>query len=199
MRFLTRALVVLALGIGSAKADSDGYFCSSSAFLAYEFSYSKEPSDQHKLYLVRFGAEPKGKPQWLKIPGFQVHGMRCSADRVEMVGWDKRYVYAVTGESVTATLEENLPAPGKFPEGFSEADNLGGFSPVTRGEMPASYTYPLTTNRPDGNYEIHIVRKKTKDPCTVLIESSLFKLGPGGKGTKVKSLYKATVPIECGE
>ena len=199
MKLLAATLVLLALGIGSAEADSDGYFCASSAFLAYEFSYSKDPSDQHKLYVLRFGAEPKGKPQWLKIPGFQVHGMKCSADRVEMVGWDKRYVYSVAGDAVTATLEENLPGPGKIPEGLSDADNLGGSSPVTRGEMPTRHTYPLTTNRPDGNYEIRIVRKKTKNPCTALIESSLFKLRPGGKDAKVASLYKATVPIECGE
>ncbi len=48
---------VFALSFGSAHADSDGYFCSSSKFLAYEFSFSKEPGNQHRLYVVYFGME----------------------------------------------------------------------------------------------------------------------------------------------
>lgn len=193
-------IILFAFGIGSAKADSDGYFCFSPAFLAYEFSFSKEPSDQHKLYIIHFGVEPRTEPRWLRIAAFQVHSMKCFSDRVEIIGWEKRYVYSVSPNAVTVVLEETLPTPGKLPEGFVSAEeNLGGFSPVTRGAMPSAYTYVLTTNRPDGDYVIRLERIRTGNPCRPLVKANLVKVGQQKKTTIVQKLYAAPVSIECGE
>ena len=198
MKLLVTTFVLLVICTGSASADSDGYFCSSPAFLAYEFSFSKEPSDQHKLYVIHFGAEPRNEPQWLRIPSFQVHAMKCFSDRVEIVGWERRYVYSVSSNAVTARLEELLLTPGKLPEGFSPAiENLGSFSQVTRGAMPSTYTYPLATNH--GKYEIRIVRRETANPCRPFVRTSLVKSGQGNNHAAVLTLYAGTAIVECGE
>lgn len=200
MKHLVALLVFSAIGISNVNADSDGYFCSSPMFLAYEFSFSKEPTDQHKLYVIHFGAKTINELQLLRIPEFQVHGMRCSSGRVEIIGWEKRYVYSVSPNGVTPLVEEKLPMHGKLPEGLvSNTGNLGGFSPVTRGTMPSTYTYALTADRPDGNYEIRLQRKRTDNPCRPFVESNLVKASHENRVIAIRNLYTGTVPIECGE
>jgi len=198
MKCFATVVVLATIGLSSAKADADGYFCSSPAFLAYEFSFSKEPFDQHKLYVIRLGAGPIKEPQWLRIPDFPVHSMKCFSDRVEFLGWEKRYVYSVSGAAVTAIREEKLPAPGKFPEGSSwSGDNLGASSLVVNG--PSTYTYRLTTDSPDGTYEIRLQRRKTKSRCEAFVESNLVKTNRENKTIAVLKLYAGTVELPCGE
>lgn len=200
MKYLITLLVISAIGIANAKADSDGYFCSSPTFLAYEFSFSKEPVDQHRLYVIHFGDATIPETQWLTVPAFQVHSLRCFSDRVEIIGWDKRYIYSVSLNGIKPVGEENLPIPGKLPEGFvTNPGNLGGFSPVTRGTMPSAYTYTLTTGRPDGNYEIRLQRRQTDNPCLPVVESTLIKAADKNRVIATRTLYNGTVPIECGE
>ena len=199
MKLTILSLAFFILLSTAAKADSDGYFCSSSKFLAYEFSFSKDPSNKHKLYVYRFGAVPEEKPSWIQIPTFQVHAMQCSDDRVELVGWEKRYVFTVSADMVSFVPEDERQELGKFPRRFSSpTGNLAGWSPVTRGVMPSEYTYELWPESPEGSFEIKIVRKSVEAPCEYLVESRLVKVESGGKNKVIQMLYSGRIPAECG-
>ena len=199
MKVTIPLVAILILISTTAKADSDGYFCSSSKFLAYEFWFSNEPSNQHKLYVYRFGTEPEEEPGWTQIPIFQVYGMKCFDDRVELVGWGKQYVFSVSTNMVKPALEEALESPGKLPGNFSSvSENLAGWSPVTRGTMPREHTYELWPESPEGRFEIQIVRKNVDAPCEYLVESRLVKVGTDSNDKLIQLLYSGRVPTECG-
>ncbi len=190
---------VLAAGIGSAHADSDGYFCSSPNFLAYEFSFSKEPAHQHKLYFVRFGEAFAAGPTSIELSAFQVHGMTCTGTGVELLGWYSRYLYSVSATAISLASETKLPAPSKFPGDHREPPNLAGWSPVTRGTMPKEYTFKLDADDPVYRYELRIKRLDTKNPCESTVETTLAKVGQRGETGERLLIYKDKAPMECGE
>src|SRR5438552_7404 len=86
-----------------SRADSDGSFCASRGYLAYELRNGITPGAAgHVLKVVRF--EPK---RGIHIAGeitlqdFQVHRMICGQDRVEISGWGnmfKKYTIEITGQ-----------------------------------------------------------------------------------------------------
>jgi hypothetical protein len=71
------------------RADSDGYFCSSEGYLAYEVRQGITPGVVgHKLKIVRFdsqsGIRNAGE---VVLSDFQVHVMTCDVEYVEMAGY----------------------------------------------------------------------------------------------------------------
>ncbi|MGO9094728.1 MAG: hypothetical protein ACLQGV_05845 [Bryobacteraceae bacterium] len=190
---------VLAAGSGLAYADSDGCFCSSPSFLAYEFSFSKQPANQHKLYVVRFGEVLPASPPSIEIPDFQVHGMTCNDTGVEIFGWDREYLVNVSATAISLVSETRLPAPGKFPGDHRDPPNLAGWSPVTRGAVPKEYTFKLEARDAVYRYELRIKRLDTKNPCESTVEATLAKVGQHGETRERLLIYKGKAPMECGE
>lgn len=83
--FLT---VVLAFSVPS-RADSDGYFCTSRGYLAYELREGITPGVVgHVLKIVRFdpqrGIRSAGS---VTLQDFQVHRMTCNDEGIEMAGY----------------------------------------------------------------------------------------------------------------
>jgi hypothetical protein len=73
-------------------ADSDGYYCAADGYLAYEFSFSKYRSSEHVLTIVFFDDVPgRIEPVDVPLDAFQVHGMRCTADAVELLAFTALY------------------------------------------------------------------------------------------------------------
>jgi hypothetical protein len=198
MKSLILFCAVLTIG-GLAYADSDGYFCSSPKFLAYEFSFSKEPGNQHRLYVVRFGQAFSASTLSIQIPDFQVHGMRCTDTEVELFGWDKKYLFTVSATALISADEVKLPAPGVYPADLRGPENLGGESPVARGAMPREFTFKLETLDPVYKYELRIKRLDTKNRWEILVTTNLVKLDEKGEVREVLPIYKNKVPIESGE
>jgi len=85
---LTFFVMVLALSVPSC-ADSDGSFCTSRGYIAYELRNGITPGVAgHVLKVVRF--EPKRgiySAGNVTLQDFQVHRMTCGQDRVEISGW----------------------------------------------------------------------------------------------------------------
>ncbi len=48
-------LVIGHLGLGTAYADSDGYYCIGRGYLAYQFGLAAPPTRPHRLTVIRFG------------------------------------------------------------------------------------------------------------------------------------------------
>ena len=67
-------------------ADSDGYYCTTDRYIAYEFSFSKRLSSAHVLTVVFFD-DAEGRIEAIDVPldVFQVHGMKCDDDAVELL------------------------------------------------------------------------------------------------------------------
>jgi|SRR5579864_902581 len=78
----------------SSFADSDGYYCTSAGYLAYELREGLTPGIKgHVLRVVRYeagrGIYSAGE---VILKDFQVHSINCSAGRVEISGWDRVFI-----------------------------------------------------------------------------------------------------------
>jgi len=86
-----------------SRADSDGSFCTSRGYLAYELRNGITPGvSGHVLKVLRF--EPKRgiySAGEVALQDFQVHRMTCGQDRVEISGWGnmfKKYTIDIAGQ-----------------------------------------------------------------------------------------------------
>src|SRR6266511_1227875 len=90
-------MVLTFVGARPAHADSDGYYCIGPNYLAYQLSLGPK-SAGHFLYVVSLpDSAPVGPPTKVQLPRFQVHGMRCSASSVQLLGWDSLYTVNLNG------------------------------------------------------------------------------------------------------
>ena len=124
--------VLLAFDAGVARADSDGYYCVGPGYIAYQFAFTTPPGPPHRLYVVRFGGGTISAPSEFRLAEFQVHGMRCRADGVDLVAWDAIHSVGFDSAGFPArTSATPLPAGRRpdWPAGI--AGNLGPFGNAT--------------------------------------------------------------------
>jgi hypothetical protein len=90
-------LATLLLGWpGRVWADSDGYFCHATGFVAWETRRGAATSE-HTLHIVRFNsAAGILATEKVALPDFQVHGISCGPTLVELAGWTVRYRVDIT-------------------------------------------------------------------------------------------------------
>src|SRR5688572_26411117 len=91
---IRRIVAVAAIALltpGIALADSDGYYCVGNGFVAYEMA-SSQPGGRHVLHIVRVarGSGISRMPP-IALDNFQVHGMTCRENGVDLHGWTTRY------------------------------------------------------------------------------------------------------------
>lgn len=107
--FATAAVLLFS---STAHADSDGYYCLGPGFVAYEISVSGA-APRHQLHIVRVSAS-KGIVRLppITLPEFQVHGMTCRENGVDLDGWTTRHKVALdsTGQA-TVTSTAVSPSP----------------------------------------------------------------------------------------
>jgi hypothetical protein len=111
-------LLVLVLARGAA-ADSDGYFCIATGYLAYELREWSAPERTHVLKVVRVGGtDGVSDPTTLPLHDFQVHGLRCDPDRIVVLGWDRRYTIVLPSEGpprmVRVEPRPAAPVPAEY-------------------------------------------------------------------------------------
>ncbi len=158
LKFLIPSGLLLSLLIfapSPARADSDGYYCIGRGYLAYQFNELSHPTEGHTLYLIRFDPD-NGLfgPTQFPLEPFQVHGMRCLDDAVDLLAWDRIYrIDRGVQEQPRIDLVEPQPEDSIFPD-FS-SDNLGRFA-------PASQTIPLKTA--SGRFSFELVIEQHTDP-----------------------------------
>lgn len=120
------AAVLLCLSLSlPALADSDGAFCISEGYLAYELASWSSPEKKHVLKVVRVG-EGIEDPVTLVLDDFQVHGMRCKSNEIEVLGWDKHYSISLSRHGVP-TIKSVQPRNPGAPADFG-VDSLEGKS-----------------------------------------------------------------------
>lgn len=107
--------LIAALGFLScpAAADEDGAFCTAKGYIAYEVhATSSYGVPQHVLHIVRFEVEhgiyEAGE---VTLNSFQVHGLICTPDRVEISGWGNGFEHYMIGVPPPSGRINNSLAP----------------------------------------------------------------------------------------
>jgi len=148
---LTFLAVVLVFSVPS-RADSDGYFCASKGYLAYELREGITPGVVgHALRVVRFGPK-RGIYLASEVPllDFEVYHFICSEDRIEISGWRNvftKYVIEISGPGEVRSL-----GPTEYPGRQwnrsipSTGTNFYATSPVKRPKKAGSGTASLNSS-----------------------------------------------------
>ena len=150
-----RIALGLAFVASGAWADSDGYFCTSTGYVAYELREWSAPEKRHVLKIVRLGhGESVFETHTVPLEDFQLHGLKCAPGSVQLVSWDKTFRVALPA-SGAARIESVTPhAAGVIPpEVATESFNLAR----------QSRSIPVASAAQDWRYELQIVYRAWKN------------------------------------
>jgi hypothetical protein len=158
-------LITLALVFpAQSRADSDGYFCTSKGYLAYELREGLTPGAVgHVLKVVRFDTDRgiyfAGQ---VTLQDFQPHGLTCSPNRIEIFGWAKVFTkYAIeTTEPENVRIVETTEEPARQFDYHTE-----GPEPANLGRWSTPGRIPLVSQDSGHRYELVLTRwsKQTED------------------------------------
>lgn len=191
-------LALTSLGLADrAQADSDGYYCVGPNYLAYEFSLSL-PSGEHRLYVVPLGGSEIGQPAVIPLPQFQVHGMRCRPQDVQLLGWDSLYTVSLTPATQPALQGSASWYPaGTVPPDFTPG-NLGALSNAVR--VGAADTVRLALASQAETYLLAVeVHLDPKNECRYHVTTKVLYLGSRSHPKQSRTIFEGTAPRECGE
>jgi len=185
----------------SARADSDGYFCTWKGYVAYELRQGiTEGVVGHKLRVVRIepdrGIYVAGEATLLD---FEVYHLACSQDRIEISGWHN---------VVTKYVIDLLPSGELKTVGPTEYPNLRWQDAAKDGPEPPSLALfgpnnPLPVESLDPEHDYKLLRDMSKEESKYganewHIKSELVQLDKRGNVLQRLVLYERR-DIEYGE
>jgi hypothetical protein len=170
-----------------ALADSDGYYCTGPGFVAYQFNNISVATEGHVLTVIRVGTESGiAEPLTITLPSFQVHGMKCNHESVELRGWSTVHLveFSDSGDLRIGPVIEIPPET-----------RLQGFGSENLGDWSRSATVPIESTDPEQTYEL-VVRKREENmqPAGVLHHTTteLVRRAHNGQVVERRLLYEGT-------
>jgi hypothetical protein len=196
-------LILTPLGVGTAYADSDGYYCIGRGYLAYQFGFAAPSTRPHRLSVIRFaGASGIQPPAVLDLPQFQVHGMQCGEGWIDVASFTA--IYHVTldesGRPVRYAVQPFADGQ-KIPQAFilSQVQNLGASSGGRAYLKPVRVH--LSAKERGGAYLLDIVAKAIPplEKCELDITSRLVETDRDGREVNARIIFQGLGHRECGE
>lgn len=164
-RVICSAAIVLAWP-AVAFADSDGYYCVGKGFVAYEMDASQAPST-HLLHIVHVG-RTSGITRMSPIPldDFQVHGMTCRDQGVDLQGWSARY--SVDLSNPTKPVVTSTPVP---------LDQTAPPPQLNLGPLARSAVFDIPSDGAPGEFQLVIAETivKTKTGIAIYTVTQIFQ------------------------
>jgi hypothetical protein len=142
-----------------ARADSDGFFCTSKGYIAFDLRsfHTHGLKASHVLRVVRFGTE-RGiyEAGEVSLLDFQIHHMECTQDRVKMSGVNKGYIeYTIDiSEPNKLKIVDTTQDPERLPSTLGAATEALGLS--------AAQTIPLESDDPAYIYKLVLARSEKR-------------------------------------
>jgi hypothetical protein len=182
-------VLLFALFAPPARADNDGFFCSSKGYVALELRsfHTRGLKASHVLRVVRFGSEkgfyPAGE---VSLLDFQVQHMECTQDRVRMSGMNKGYT--------EYTVDISTPNKLKIVDSIHDAARV----PSTLGPAPETLgpslpkTILLESNDPAHRYKLilNTTEERGKDGLERRSTAEIVEVDPHGKISQRLLLYE---------
>ena len=195
-RVMAIAGLFLWLAAGTARADSDGYYCVGPGYLAYQFGGAGPSLKPHHLHVLRVGgAAGIGAPMLFDLAQFQVHGMECGARSIRIAAFDRVYEIALDTRDLTVVP---LATPGRRPAGFAALQpNLGELSkPVSTRRTERVFL--ANASNGDGIF-LEIAGRPTAERCLTEIVTRVVQRDAAGVEVTDRPIFKGRARRECGE
>lgn len=183
----------------SAHADSDGYYCVGPNYLAYQLSLRPETTG-HFLYVVSLkDSAAIGQPSKIPLPQVQVHGMRCNAASVQVLGWDSLYTVNLSGPKPTVVAEVAPWAqPGasrQQPAGYAQL-NLGAWSRAAKDGR--TETVAVSVQSTSYRFFLSIDVRATPGTCRSRVVTNLVQVDGTSRVVATLKLFDGEAARECG-
>jgi len=199
-------LIVAALPVGVRtmdhhRFDSDGYYCTGSEYLAYQFGLAAPSSRVHHLHVVPFRPDQiMAPPMTLELPQFQVHGLVCGDRSVRLAAWEAVYTVGL-GDDLRPTgyVREPLPEAGRIPVEFTSrrTRNLGSLSRV-RATLQPERTPLLEVGGRRFVLETTAIPEETTR-CSTELVTRLVEIDSDDRAGRTLELFRGQVARECGD
>ncbi len=183
-----------------SRADSDGYSCASKGYLAYELREGLTPGVVgHVLRVVRFeperGVYVAGE---VSLPDFQVQGMTCSQDRVEILGWPKvftKYIIETIGPQGVRILETTEDRQRQFDY------RTAGPQPPNLARWAKPVRLDLESSDADHRYELIVTSslRQVAEGWEQHHKAEIDQIEPGGGSSQRVVLFEIREVVEGGD
>ncbi len=185
---IAAALAAILLIARPALADSDGYYCTGPGFIAYQFGGAAPHPTPHQLHIVRVDADGNATALApFTLPHFQVHGMRCHADAVEVAAYDVVHV---------VHLDREL-APIDFTLALRTEDWSSSTKTLRRFTVDRQRTI-IARDRAGAVIVVETAASEVQR-CHGTVTSRIVRLDAAGREvTAGPVLFKGREPRECG-
>jgi len=182
---LTGLLAALLLWpISPAMAANDGYYCSGRNYFAYQLDTTSTTSKSQVLFVVPLDPNRgMGETRRISLESFQVLGMRCLDDAVDLLSWNR--IYRVALQDGQTGLAEPQPEDSVFPD-FTN-DNLGRWASAARivplKTRAGRFSFDLVIDLSSAPSEPQVTSLlRQKDGKKIVSEREIFP-GPRAKAT----------------
>ena len=184
--------IFLLLGVAqTAVADSDGYFCASAHYLAFQIN-SPGVRNAHKFFIVPFESSHNDlKLYEITLPDFQVHAMSCDESDVSLIGWSSMHTVhwdETNFSSLSAVAKPKEPGP----------TDLADYPQFWNFVFDAHRKFEFASSDEKLLYLLEMRRKPLEElECHDMVTATLHKKRYG-MGSQSRILYAREVPRECG-
>jgi hypothetical protein len=201
MKLLTVAfLLVGVLGVGTAHADSDGYYCVGRGYIAYQFGFAAPAVATHRLHIIRFGgASGVEAPIEFDIPQFQVHGILCSARSVRLAAYDA--IYTVQLDEMNRPVRyDSVPWKDRAhipPEFVGHSQNLGAWN----RSASSLKTDRISLGSVDGGgqYLLEISGQAIEsERCASMVTTRIVRTDRNGRQVQQLEIFRGRGIRDCG-
>lgn len=180
MRTIRRTVLLswpLLLPAQPVSADSDGYFCVGPDYLAYQFGLAAPPTAPHTLYILRIGdGGGIAPPVEIRLPQFQVHGMRCRSGAIDILAFDS--VHTVSFDEAGRSRGRTAVAKSEWEGSLdwsASTRNLAGLSAAANELRPERHELRIMQDGRRFVLEIDAVRDDAGS-CATIITSRVVEL-----------------------
>lgn len=179
---------VLMLIASSVFADSDGLYCLSSGYLAYELRPWSTPDKSHLLNIVRVGGKDGiSAPVSVVLDEFQLHGINCSPNAVTLYSWDSTIIVEIPATGAPRVKLSTPHEAGQIPRN-SAGDTLTTARSAKSLDIPSAdrnHSYTLVIS--------HEEKRNVKEGAGGIIEhkvaSKVIMSNAEGKAVKELTIF----------
>jgi hypothetical protein len=187
-------------GVGTACADSDGYYCIGRGYLAYQFGVAAPPLGPHHLNIIRIDtATGFEAPVVFDLPQFQVHGILCGEGSIRIAAYDAIYTVQLD-ERNRPVRYDSIPWTDRGhnpPEFVGHSLNLGAWNQVSTTLKTDRLLLGLAED--GGQFLLEVSGKAIEsEACGSMVTSRVIKTDRNGREVEQLEIFHGRGIRECG-
>ena len=199
-RLLVLLLVALnPIGLATAYADSDGYYCIGRGYFAYQFGMNVQQNPPRVSVLRTNISGDRSTPMELTLPPFQVHAMRCGEGWIDVVAFTQVYRVTLDANANPVRYETRSLVDGS--RGLSEfplTPNLALLSRAAGTLTPERVVLGETSRGTSYVLVITVSLLPPPERCRTSITTRIVEVDMEGRELGTRPIFQGQGTRECG-